>query len=78
MFKFVAVVFAALMAVVFAAPNPAPKPSAALLTYNTPLSYPLAYSSQYQYSAPAYSAPSYISSYGTPLAYSAYAPAYYL
>lgn len=67
----VAVVFAAILAVAFAAPQPqpAPKPSQ-LLTY-TPLTYtaPLAYSAQYQYSAPAYTG-----LYSAPLTYSAYSP----
>ncbi|ENN73499.1 uncharacterized protein LOC109541851 [Dendroctonus ponderosae] len=70
MFKFVAVVFAAILAVAVAAPQPS-----GLLTYSSPLAYssPYAYSSSYAYSAPyAYTAPLAASYPAAPLAYSAY------
>ncbi|KAL1517531.1 hypothetical protein ABEB36_001284 [Hypothenemus hampei] len=77
MFKIVAVVFAAILALAFAAPKAAPAPKPGAVLYNAPLTYaaPLSYSSSYAYSAPAYAAP-IVSTYNAlPLAYAA--PSYY-
>ncbi|XP_017776677.1 PREDICTED: neuropeptide-like 4 [Nicrophorus vespilloides] len=80
MFKYV--VFAALLAVVFAAPEPKPGVLAAAPLVGAPLAYtsPLAYSAAYTsplinsaYSAPYVASPyAYSAGYASPYAYSAY------
>ncbi|XP_017774056.1 PREDICTED: neuropeptide-like 4 [Nicrophorus vespilloides] len=82
MFKYV--VLAALLAVVFAAPEPKPGVLAAAPLIGAPLAYssPLAYSAAYSspivktaYAAPYVASPyAYSAGYASPYAYSAYSP----